>query len=512
MSAELDLPYSCEYSKSGRASCKKCKEKIDKGIVRLAVMVQSPFFDGRQPNWHHYECFFLRYHPAGPEEFSNFEHLKYEDQKRMEQSIKEAKNGPVGKSNSTKKRKANAGGDPAPAGSGDFSVEYSKSNRAACKLCEEKIAKSVIRIGKLDRESEDAKRFGPLNRWFHVECFVSSRDDLEFPHSAKDLNNYSSLSNADQKMLASKLPARKGKKVKLEEVAKEEEIKDDQEGKSEERSLKKQSDLLFKYIDELKKLRSRELELLFEENRIGAAFGSLGVTERTEVLADALAFGVPFQCPDCGGVLVFKISRYSCTGNVNGWSKCSYSTEQPERNPPTIPEELFKYTFLKRYKYKPGKRLINSVLKSNYDRKLRQQLQELTGVKKEEQQHSIVESVDGKCLSGYNIAIVGNKKLKSKITDLGGKYSRSVDRSVLCAIADSDFEKRKTQAMSQARELCIPLVSEDFLTALANQVSLLNSMLQAKITFWEKSDSDIEERIANFNVKSKIEKTFKSGK
>ena len=42
----VDLPYRAEYAKSGRAACKGCKEKIEKGELRLAVMVQvSKNFD-----------------------------------------------------------------------------------------------------------------------------------------------------------------------------------------------------------------------------------------------------------------------------------------------------------------------------------------------------------------------------------------------------------------------------------------------------------------------------------
>ena len=36
----VDLPFRGEYAKSGRAACKMCKEKIEKGELRLAVMVQ----------------------------------------------------------------------------------------------------------------------------------------------------------------------------------------------------------------------------------------------------------------------------------------------------------------------------------------------------------------------------------------------------------------------------------------------------------------------------------------
>ena len=35
-----DLPFQAEYAKSNRASCKACKEKIDKDSLRIARMVQ----------------------------------------------------------------------------------------------------------------------------------------------------------------------------------------------------------------------------------------------------------------------------------------------------------------------------------------------------------------------------------------------------------------------------------------------------------------------------------------
>lgn len=38
-----DYPYRVEYAKTGRAACKKCKVKIDQGILRCAAMVQVRF-------------------------------------------------------------------------------------------------------------------------------------------------------------------------------------------------------------------------------------------------------------------------------------------------------------------------------------------------------------------------------------------------------------------------------------------------------------------------------------
>ena len=37
-----------------------------------------------------------------------------------------------------------------------------------------------VRISKKDYESERAKRYGPQDEWYHVDCFVKERDDLGF--------------------------------------------------------------------------------------------------------------------------------------------------------------------------------------------------------------------------------------------------------------------------------------------------------------------------------------------
>ena len=79
----VDLPFRAEYAKSGRAACKKCKEKIDKGELRLAVMVQSPMFDGKVPHWYHPKCFFGRARPKAVGDISHFDSLRWEDQEEI---------------------------------------------------------------------------------------------------------------------------------------------------------------------------------------------------------------------------------------------------------------------------------------------------------------------------------------------------------------------------------------------------------------------------------------------
>ena len=71
-----DLPYRAEYAKSGRAKCKACKADIPKCDLRLAAMVRSPFFDGKQAHWFHCNCFFMRNRPSAVGEIAHFDSLR----------------------------------------------------------------------------------------------------------------------------------------------------------------------------------------------------------------------------------------------------------------------------------------------------------------------------------------------------------------------------------------------------------------------------------------------------
>jgi hypothetical protein len=52
MEMELDESgFRAEYAKSDRSTCKGCRSTINKDALRLAVMVQSPNFDGKVSNF-----------------------------------------------------------------------------------------------------------------------------------------------------------------------------------------------------------------------------------------------------------------------------------------------------------------------------------------------------------------------------------------------------------------------------------------------------------------------------
>lgn len=52
--------YCVDYAKRGTAGCKKCKEKILKGMVRIGKVVPNPFTEsgGDMKEWYHVKCMF----------------------------------------------------------------------------------------------------------------------------------------------------------------------------------------------------------------------------------------------------------------------------------------------------------------------------------------------------------------------------------------------------------------------------------------------------------------------
>ena len=44
--------FTIEYAKSNRSTCRTTGEKIEKGALRIGMLIQSETFDGRLCNWH----------------------------------------------------------------------------------------------------------------------------------------------------------------------------------------------------------------------------------------------------------------------------------------------------------------------------------------------------------------------------------------------------------------------------------------------------------------------------
>ncbi|XP_051786734.1 DNA ligase 3 isoform X1 [Erpetoichthys calabaricus] len=58
--------YCVEYAKRGTAGCKKCKDKIMKGLVRIGKIVPNPFSEsaGEMKEWYHVKCMFEKLEKA----------------------------------------------------------------------------------------------------------------------------------------------------------------------------------------------------------------------------------------------------------------------------------------------------------------------------------------------------------------------------------------------------------------------------------------------------------------
>ncbi|GAU93582.1 hypothetical protein RvY_05504 [Ramazzottius varieornatus] len=82
---DSDWVYRAEYSLSDRSFCKKCGNGIGKDVVRLAIMQQSRFHDGKDCLWHHVHCFFQKKHNVNVNEIWHFHNLRWKDQERIRQ-------------------------------------------------------------------------------------------------------------------------------------------------------------------------------------------------------------------------------------------------------------------------------------------------------------------------------------------------------------------------------------------------------------------------------------------
>ena len=90
--------YLTGYAKLGTSSCKKCKQKIDKGALRIAKLVSNPFSEdaGDMKQWFHPACIFETFVRArattkkieDTEDVEGFSDLQQEDKDLILQLIK----------------------------------------------------------------------------------------------------------------------------------------------------------------------------------------------------------------------------------------------------------------------------------------------------------------------------------------------------------------------------------------------------------------------------------------
>lgn len=152
--------FACDYARLGTSSCKKCKQKLDKGSLRLAKLSPSPFSeDGDMKMYYHPKCLFETFLRARattkvieePDDVEGFQDLNDSDKDLINDLIKEFCNkkgspkkttqnkAPTPASKATPPPKNTAGVSNAPpshaAGSSNDAEEKDNSFRQFRKLC-----------------------------------------------------------------------------------------------------------------------------------------------------------------------------------------------------------------------------------------------------------------------------------------------------------------------------------------------------------------------------------------
>uniref|UniRef100_A0A8B9LEZ0 Poly [ADP-ribose] polymerase n=1 Tax=Astyanax mexicanus TaxID=7994 RepID=A0A8B9LEZ0_ASTMX len=422
--AQDDKRYKAEYAKSGRASCKKCKDNIAKDSLRMAIMVQSPMFDGKVPRWHHFSCFWHQAAVQATSDISGFTDLRWEDQEKVKKAI-EGGGAPGAKSD----QKGAAKGEKTL---NDFAVEYAKSNRSTCKGCDQKIEKDQIRVSKKTVDPEKPQ-LGLIDRWYHTSCFVSRREELVFKpeYSAAQLKGFAALRAEDKDELKKRLP------------------------------FAYYLCFIVTITHKLKKYCStNDMKELLIANDQEVPSGESNVLDR---LSDCMAFGALKPCETCQGQIVFKSDAYYCTGDISAWTKCNVRTQTPNRKDWVTPKEFHEVPFLKKFKFK------------RQDRLFPKEAPAPPAVPASTVRFSF------RPLTGLKVLTVGklskNKdELKAAVEELGGKITGTVNKAVFCLSTKKEVEKM-SKKMEEVRDAGVRVVSEDFLSDIKSSGKALQELI-----------------------------------
>ncbi|XP_050082523.1 poly [ADP-ribose] polymerase [Anopheles aquasalis] len=515
------LPFLAEYSKSNRASCRLCKQKIDKDVLRLAAMVQSPVHDGKVAQWYHEDCFFKKQRPSTEGDVAHFEALRYEDQKKLRDKIATLASVtvvPTATKGKGKKRSAAEG-----QALKDYGVEYAASGRALCRGCEQKILKDEVRIKKVAYDTEVGMKYGGQPLWHHAECFAKLRAELGYFDKADSLPGFRSMKKADQNQLKELLPPIKVEDVPAKKV--KEEVKDEVDkaiDDANEKQMAEQQKAFYKIRDKLKSLGVKKSELIeiLEYNNQEVPEGNDPVLDR---VCDIITFGALERCSKCGGQFALQKSAYVCEGNLTEWTKCMHAEKVPARKKTKIPSDIkSEYAFLKSYKSVVSDRLIRYVPPSVST--------VTTKLKKEEDVASEVKEPKVKRekppLYNMEFVILGKTatpkdKLKLKIQKMGGKVVTKITNHTAAIISTPEEVDGMSKRMEEAKEFQIQVVPEEFLedAKTGNALSFITSRAlcdwgsdpHTRIPAEEESKSRSKKSIYEKSVPTKVKLQLKSG-
>ncbi|GAY63839.1 hypothetical protein CUMW_228920 [Citrus unshiu] len=327
-------PWKVEYAKSGRSSCRSCKSNIEKEALRLGKMVQSSQFDGFMPMWNHASCVLRKANQIKSlDDVEGIESLRWEDQQKIRKYVEQG----VGSGSSSKSNVTSA----------EYGIEVSQTSRATCRHCSKKIMKGEVRIS-AKPDGQGTKGLA----WHHANCFL----DLSPSTQVEKLSGWGNLTVSDQgavKALVNVPSTTKNGDVSTSRAASVASSNNlpDEHASDLESKLEAQTKELWALKDDLKKhVTTAELREMLEANGQDSTGSELDLRDHC---ADGMMFGALGPLRYSGGI-------YRCRGYQSAWSKCSYSTREPERlkGKWKIPEETNSQYLVKWFKSQRTKKPI----------------------------------------------------------------------------------------------------------------------------------------------------------
>ncbi|EEF41438.1 poly [ADP-ribose] polymerase 1 [Ricinus communis] len=458
-------PWKAEYAKSGRSSCKTCKKPIDKEKLRLGKMVQATQFDGFMPMWNHESCVLKKAKQIKSiDDVEGIDSLRWEDQQKIRKCVE-------GGGIATQDANANA------LNVMEYGIEVSQTSRATCRRCSQKILKGQVRIS----SKPDEPRAKAL-AWHHADCFI----DLHPSVQVEKMSGWESLPPSDQeavRALIKEVPstAKAGiveerKSTSAVGAKRKKDGGGDQKPKitrtdgdvstSRNASAKNSNDLestleaqskgLWSLKDDLKKqVTTVELRQMLEANGQDNSGSELDLRDRC---ADGMIFGALGLCPTCSGFLRYSGGMYRCTGFLSEWSKCSYSTCEPERKKGKwkVPEDTDNQFLRNWFKTQKSKKPIRALPSPSFDNP--------SGSKAASGQSP---SSEGESLGDLKVAFSGLSKesveeWKGKIEGAGGQVHAKIKKDTNCYIVSGALDHDDVE-MRKARRMKLPVVREDYL-------------------------------------------------
>ncbi len=146
------MTHMIEAAKTGRASCRSCKQVIAKGELRVGEEVPNQFTPGEMTyNWHHLPCA-AKKKPSVLKQAMESTDIEIPDKADLLSTIE----------NSAKNEKPTT----FPA------AEHAPTGRASCLACGEKIEKGALRVGvEAEGDGSPFMRRGPS--YLHPQCAAS---------------------------------------------------------------------------------------------------------------------------------------------------------------------------------------------------------------------------------------------------------------------------------------------------------------------------------------------------